>query len=449
MSDMTPCGEPPLDQPDYYLEPYYEDDAIMLLLGDAAEVSSALDPQSIQAVVTSPPYFGLRDYGVDGQLGAEASPAEFVANLVAVFEAIRPALADDGVMWVVLGDSYSNTTAGWGAGGGSTLVGSKQSRHETPRPRIVDRPAKNLLGIPWRFAFAMQDAGWILRNDIIWAKPNGMPESVTDRLSTKHEHVFMFAKSPRYYFNLDPIRRPLAESSVARLAQDVESQVGTTRANGGAKTNGNFKAVGDVLAGANPGDWWAIPTQPFPGAHFATFPPELPRRCVLASTREGGKRCDCDEQIMSPTGTRAGDDPSQLTGRAGLNRPRGASEGTRPITHREQRSHAEQIKKSPHIEAMRKRCGTAFAHYIRTDASGARPLPQNILDEFMDAGWLTKPAPCEHPEMPADTVLDPFSGSGTTGMVANQAGRKYVGIDLNPEYHDLALKTRLAQGVLS
>ena len=306
---------------------YYQDDMVTLLAGDAAIESASLAPQSIQSVVTSPPYFGLRDYGVGGQLGAEASPAEFVANLVAVFEAIRPALADNGVLWVNLGDSYSSGTSG------APPTNTRNKAAAVKRP-VSAMPAKNLLGVPWRFAFAMQDAGWILRNDIIWAKPNGMPESVTDRLSTKHEHVFLFAKSPRYYFNLDPIRRPLAESSVARLAQDVESQVGTTRANGGAKTNGNFKAVGDVLAGANPGDWWAIPTQPFPGAHFATFPPELPRRCILASTREG------------------------------------------------------------------------------------------------------------------DTVLDPFSGSGTTGMVANQAGRKYVGIDLSAEYHDLALKTRLAQGAL-
>jgi len=353
MSDMTPCGEPPLDQPDYYLEPYYEDDAIMLLLGDAAEVSSALDPQSIQAVVTSPPYFGLRDYGVDGQLGAEASPAEFVANLVAVFEAIRPALADDGVMWVVLGDSYSNTTAGWGAGGGSTLVGSKQSRHETPRPRIVDRPAKNLLGIPWRFAFAMQDAGWILRNDIIWAKPNGMPESVTDRLSTKHEHVFLFAKRARYYFDLDAVRQesvtPERHASALSWNRDTkEADVpgqstkqhrrGRTSYSGAAigspQRDPDANGLGLATGGRNPGDVWSVATSPFPGAHFATFPPELPRRCILASTREG------------------------------------------------------------------------------------------------------------------DTVLDPFSGSGTTGMVANQSGRKYVGIDLNAEYHDLSLKTRLAQGAL-
>lgn len=324
MSDMTPCGEPTLDQPDDYLEPYYEDDAIMLLLGDATEVSSALDPQSIQAVVTSPPYFGLRDYGVDGQLGAEASPAEFVANLVAVFEAIRPSLADDGVLWVNLGDSYSSGTSG------TPPTNTRNKAAAVKRP-VSAIPAKNLLGIPWRFAFAMQDAGWILRNDIIWAKPNGMPSSVTDRLSTKHEHVFLFAKSPRYYFDLDPIRNPHAEASIARFATPIKFAHPSADNNG---QRGQLDGGHAPKHGVNPGDVWSVPTSPFLGAHFATFPPELPRRCILASTREG------------------------------------------------------------------------------------------------------------------DTVLDPFSGSGTTGMVANQAGRKYVGIDLNAEYHDLALKTRLAQGAL-
>jgi len=314
---------------------YYQDDMVTLLVGDAAIESASLAPQSIQSVVTSPPYFGLRDYGVDGQLGAEASPAEFVANLVAVFEAIRPALADDGVLWVNLGDSYSSAASNNGGySDKSTLAGftsantkgRRASEATAPRKLTQDRPAKNLLGIPWRFAFAMQDAGWILRNDIIWAKPNGMPESVTDRLSTKHEHVFLFAKRVRYYFDLDAVRE-------AHWRPEM-SHVDRSRPHRGFTGQADVARAGLHPDGKNPGDVWSVATSPFPGAHFATFPPELPRRCVLASTREG------------------------------------------------------------------------------------------------------------------DTVLDPFSGSGTTGMVANQAGRKYVGIDLSAEYHDLALKTRLAQGAL-
>lgn len=333
---------------------YYQDSTVTLLTGDAATVAATLEPQSVQTVVTSPPYFGLRDYGVEGQLGAENSPAEFVSALVAVFEAIRPALADDGTLWVNLGDSY---TAKPGQRKVGDAAGAKQQSKRgstgSPPKSVAGIPAKSLLGIPWRFAFAMQDAGWILRNDIIWAKPNGMPESVTDRLSTKHEHLFLFAKKPKYYFDLDAVKVPLAESSIARLSQDVENQRGSDRVPG--KTNGPMKAVGNVPPGArqskngggesdkfanlgggsNPGDVWTMATQPFSGAHFATFPPELPRRCILASTRTG------------------------------------------------------------------------------------------------------------------DTVLDPFSGSGTTGMVAGKHGRRYIGIDLNPDYHKLALETRLNQGVLA
>ena len=340
------------------MTPHYQDESITLLLGDAAEVATALEPQSIQAVITSPPYFGLRDYGVDGQLGAEASPAEFVANLVAVFEAIRPALADDGVLWVNLGDSYSASPRGNRPGdiakSGLTNPRRQDSIARTnTSPARTGVPAKNMLGIPWRFAFAMQDAGWILRNDIIWAKPNGMPESVTDRLSTKHEHVFLFAKRARYYFDLDAVRQesvtPERHASALSWNRDTkEADVpgqstkqhrrGRTSYSGAAigspQRDPDANGLGLATGGRNPGDVWSVATSPFPGAHFATFPPELPRRCILASTREG------------------------------------------------------------------------------------------------------------------DTVLDPFSGSGTTGMVANQSGRKYVGIDLNAEYHDLALKTRLAQGAL-
>lgn len=332
-------------------DPYYQDDTITLLLGDAATVSSTLEPQSIQTVVTSPPYFGLRDYGVDGQLGAEESPSEFVANLVAVFEALRPALRDDGVLWVNLGDSYSTYAGNRGASTGINANRAGQPWQDAPQGAGLsgDRPAKNLLGIPWRFAFAMQDAGWILRNDIIWAKPNGMPSSVTDRFTMKHEHLFLFAKSPRYYFDLDAVRKPLAPASVVRLSQDVENQLGSTRTHGGQKTNGNMKAAGggktweerkaagapsrqgnlaggvrepggfapgrmknenrnprhanatdntgwkdhepeDHPAGANPGDWWEISTKPFKGSHFAVFPPEIPERCILASTTGGGSR---------------------------------------------------------------------------------------------------------------------------------------------------------------
>jgi len=234
---------------------------------------------------------------------------------------------------------------------------------------------------------------------------------VSDRFSTKHEHVFLFAKSPQYYFDLAPVRQPLAESSLGRLAQDVESQVGTARANGGAKTNGNFKAVGDPERGANPGDWWVMSTRPFSGAHFATFPPELPERCILASTPVSA--CSVCGRTPVVPGLVDGLDSGRPQARDAMRRAR-----LEDIT-------------DDFIAVLQN----------GNDLSGqiAETLG-DLVSEFFD---------CEHRAQAPVTVLDPFSGSGTTGMVAGKHGRRYIGIDLNPEYHDLALRTRLAQGVLA
>lgn len=292
------------------MTPYYSDDQTTLYHGDALSALTTLMDGSVDCIVTSPPYFGLRDYGVDGQIGAESSPAEFVAALVAVFREARRVLADDGTLWLNLGDSYSggNRTSYDTAGGKTRARG-----HNAERP-LTGIPGKNLLGIPWRVAFALQDDGWILRNDIIWAKPNAMPESVTDRLSTKHEHLFLFSKSRRYWFDIDPIREDYAPAGLERRAY-------------------MFRASSDY--GNNPGDVWTIPTQPFSEAHFAVFPLEIPRRAIAAGCK------------------------------------------------------------------------------------------------------------------PAGVVLDPFSGSGTTGKAAAELGRRYVGIDLNRDYLDLSLRTRLVQPSLT
>lgn len=273
------------------MRPYFTDDSTTLYHGDAATVLATLPDGSADCIVTSPPYLGLRDYGVAGQIGAESSPAEYVAALVAVFREARRVLVDDGTLWLNLGDSYDS--------------------------------AKNLLGIPWRVAFALQDDGWILRNDIIWHKSNAMPESVTDRLSNRHEHLFMLSKSQRYWFDLDPIREP-HESTPDRAGGTAlrgQKAIRPSGPNSGAYSEG----------GRNPGDVWTIASQPFGEAHFATMPPALAERCVRAGCKHGG------------------------------------------------------------------------------------------------------------------TVLDPFSGSGTTGLAAARHGRRYVGIDLNREYLDLSLRTRLAQ----
>lgn len=328
---------------------YYQDDSVTLHHGDALDVAKALPAGGVDCIVTSPPYFGLRDYGEPGQYGLEDSPTEYVENMRALFAELRRVLADDGTLWLNLGDSYYS---GRGNPGPNADDRKNIARRGWVRP--VDRPGrewakpKDLLGIPWRVAFALQDDGWTLRNDIIWAKPNPMPESVNDRLSNKHEYVFMLTKSRRYYFNLDAIREPVTTLREAALSWDRDGKcapgqrphhrpgrAGRPEATPpGAQPQTNFGPTGkrhgkSHPAGKNPGDVWEIATQPFSGAHFAVFPTELPRRCILAGCKPGG------------------------------------------------------------------------------------------------------------------TVLDPFSGSGTTGMVAQRLGRKYIGIDLNAEYLELSLRTRL------
>lgn len=229
---------------------YYSDDYVTLHLGDALTVAQSLPAGSVNCIVTSPPYFGLRDYGADGQYGLEASPAEYVERMRVLFAELRRVLADDGTLWLNLGDSYRS---------------------------------KNMLGIPWRIAFALQDDRWILRNAIIWHKSNAMPESVTDRLSGRYEHVFLFSKRARYWFDMDPIREPHSTESIARArrARDTSYAPPGQTANKRTETTPNSR-------GKNPGDVWSIPTRPFPGTHFATFPPELPRRCISAGCKPGG-----------------------------------------------------------------------------------------------------------------------------------------------------------------
>lgn len=186
---------------------FYEDEYVTLHHGDALDVARSLPAGLARCIVTSPPYYGLRDYGEAGQYGAEGSVGEYVARMVELFRELRRVLADDGTLWLNLGDSYSS--GGRGAYAATGKTGDRQGRRATIKGVLrppAELPDKNLLGVPWRVAFALQDDGWILRSDIIWAKPNPMPESVTDRPTKAHEYVFLFAKSPRYYYDADSIR---------------------------------------------------------------------------------------------------------------------------------------------------------------------------------------------------------------------------------------------------
>lgn len=250
-------------------------------LGNCLDILPTLEAGSVQTCVTSPPYFGLRDYGMPDQIGLEATPDEFVAAMVAVFREVRRVLRDDGTLWLNLGDSYANGTRT------SRDIDPKlPQRQQSHRPRDPEgvKP-KDLIGIPWMVAFAMRADGWFLRQDIIWSKPNPMPESVRDRCTKAHEYLFLLSKSPRYYFDAEAIAEPVASSTTDRLGQpSIENQAGSSRVPG--KTNGNMKAVGNGET-RNRRSVWTVTTKPFKGAHFATFPVDLIEPCILAGSRAG------------------------------------------------------------------------------------------------------------------------------------------------------------------
>jgi DNA modification methylase len=251
--------------------------------------------------VTSPPYWGLRDYGVTGQLGLEPTPDAYVARLVEVFREVRRVLADDGTLWLNLGDSYAASNAS----GAQGTTGQRATRTFTARttPKMADglKP-KDLVGIPWRVAFALQADGWYLRSDIIWSKPNPMPESVTDRPTKAHEYVFLLSKSERYYYDADAIAEPVTcpdprmvdgfvpKSVHGKHSEDKQNSAHRKQDWTGNPTytgfNGRWSSV-EHPPTRNARTVWTIPTSPYPGAHFATFPEELARRCILAGSETG------------------------------------------------------------------------------------------------------------------------------------------------------------------
>lgn len=337
-----------------------------IMVGDVREQLALIADGSIDCVVTSPPYWGLRDYGVDGQLGLEPTLGEHLDVMVGVFAEVWRVLKPTGTCWVNYGDCYATSPNGRSAvdtkaAGGddrtfrdkpfstvgpvyddSNSVGANRNRQRNvERPRVGDHYSKpqgriraggymkpkDLCMVPNRFAIAMQEWGWWVRSEIIWAKPNPMPESIKDRPATAHEKIYLFTKSARYAYDPTTVRRSAAPSSIARWKQDIENQNGSDRAHAGDKTNGNMKAVGGPKKDKQRGHgrrhagfndrWdqmdrkeqqengrhlknyeparfevWEIPTQSFKGAHFATFPEELARRCIAAGCPSGGTVLD-------------------------------------------------------------------------------------------------------------------------------------------------------------
>jgi DNA modification methylase len=258
-----------------------------VLIGDVRQRLAELPDCSVQTCVTSPPYWGLRDYGHDGQIGLEQTPGEYVAGMVEVFREVRRVLADDGTLWLNIGDSYAHNTTthppqssdGYGGAHGHVAedVRVKKAAGAGLKP-------KDLVGIPWRVAFALQADGWWLRQDIIWAKPNPMPESVTDRCTKAHEYVFLLTKSARYFYDIEPIREPVSENWKHGGLPPVPLR-GEHVLTAGSRVKA--KRVYDEPKGANRRSVWTIPTKPYAGAHFAVMPEALAEPCILAGSRPG------------------------------------------------------------------------------------------------------------------------------------------------------------------
>lgn len=254
-----------------------------ILNGDCIEMMRTLPEKSINCCVTSPPYFGLRDYGHEGQIGLEETPDAFVQKLVEVFREVKRVLKDDGTLWLNLGDSYVGTGAK-GEHKDPKHPEGRNAQSDTPKNnKVAGLKSKDLIGIPWRVAFALQSDGWYLRQDIIWHKPNPMPESVQDRCTKAHEYIFLLSKCSKYYYDIEPIREDIKPTSGKINGAPLRGE--HILECGGRKTE---KREYEEIKGANKRSVWSVNTKSYDGAHFATYPPELIRPCILAGCPKGG-----------------------------------------------------------------------------------------------------------------------------------------------------------------
>jgi DNA modification methylase len=452
---------------------YVQDSDFTLYVGDVRDCLRELPDASVHCVVTSPPYWGLRDYGTgawdggdpdcdhveriggkqggtgntlgrdashpnreslpatghalietqyrdlcgkcgatrtDQQLGLESTPDQFVANMVDVFREVRRVLRRDGTCWVNLGDSYAGSSAM--TTNEKALKGKQGTNHGTiGEARAAVVPAglkpKDLVGIPWRVAFALQADGWYLRSDIVWSKPNPMPESVTDRPTKAHEYVFLLTRSPRYFFDADAVR----EDGAGRLDLGRMKRPEARMGEGGRWANDNGYRT---EAGRNIRSVWEIATQPYPEAHFATFPEALPERCIRAGTSERGCCPECGapwERVTLVSYEPTTRTPAPNKGHIGAFQERAANM-TRDgfIPNREKQTET-----------------TGWNPTCNCAESAIRALGPSAFRE---------PVPC--------TVLDPFMGSGTTALVARRLGRRSIGVELNESYAALCAR-RLQQ----
>jgi DNA modification methylase len=366
---------------------------LSIIAGDALEQLVLMPSESVHCCVTSPPYSGLRDYSTDGQLGLEKTPDEYVPKMVELFREVRRVLRKDGTLWLNLGDSYAGSPGGSGGwdGNNKNLDGTLRTSRTA-----CERWYNNTPGLkPWRVAFALQADGWWLRSDIIWAKPNPMPESCTDRPTKSHEYLFLLTKSANYFYDAEAIREP-ADTRI------VQKPAGWNQRNGRHDTiEGRYESDGTTaeISGRNKRSVWTIATAPYPEAHFATYPPDLVKPCILAGTSAKGCCAKCGapwERLMSERDGNVSDAPSDYT---------------------------QAFNKGPMVNV---------GHGI--GAMGGGHKRQQWLDEHpkKTIGWQPT-CKCDAGIAPC-TVLDPFAGSGTTGMVALELGRRAILIELNPKY---------------
>lgn len=368
----------------------------------------------VQTIITSPPYFGLRDYGVAGQIGMEPTLQEFVSTMVDVFDLARELLADDGTLWLNLGDSYTNDGK-WGGCSGGKHVAALHGNTGIGRSKVkTGLKPKDLCGVPWRVAFALQDAGWYLRQDIIWSKPNPMPESVRDRCTKAHEYIFLLSKSPKYYFDQEAILEPCSPGTHARLSQNVAAQIGSERANGGAKTNGNMKAV--ARGGVDQG----IGHRQGPPGNEAK--PRLPGN------------------VNPPKG--------QLAYEAGDDRHR-TKAGLLDYAERKRGVNPKATSGSP---GSKQNESFSAAVALPVDRRNKRSVWTIATQSYSEAHFATFPEALVEPcilagSRPGDIVFDPFMGSGTVAQVAQNLGRKWIGSELNEEYIALQSGRTRQQGL--
>jgi len=383
--------------------------------GEAEAVLRRLPSESVQCVVTSPPYYGLRDYGTDKSLevGAESTVEAYIDKLVAVFRGLRRVLRPDGVAWLNLGDTYANT------GGHTKLGGSSQRqgrRNVVEQHRMKGRipsgyAVKNLLGVPWRVALALQEDGWTLRQDVIWHKPSPMPESVTDRCTRSHEYVFMLTKGPRYYYDVEAIKEPTSSASEGgrdanidrrnrRTVWSVPEEEDTVVRWLAARYPGVYEEYATASRTCGPDGVWRTANVGYKGAHFATFPAKLITPMILAGTSEKGACPECGtpwHRITEKTRT-----------------------PTRP-------------------GADSKVHGTAAATHGNRD-------PLRHVSVSRTVGWRAG-CSCDTSDTVPCVVLDPFVGSGTTVSVAAELGRQGWGIDLSEEYLRKHAVDRVSRGI--